>query len=68
MYLFFFYFFIIGQSGGASRWRVCNQRGLPRLVSQRMTELMNQLMSDKRVCRTATATPGLLKLDGVGPR
>ena len=23
---------IIGQSGGASRWRVCYQRGLPRLV------------------------------------
>ena len=22
----------IGQSGGASRWRVCYQRGLPRLV------------------------------------
>ena len=24
--------FPIGQSGGASRWRVCYQRGLPRLV------------------------------------
>ena len=23
----------IGQSGGASLWRVCYQRGLPRLVS-----------------------------------
>ena len=23
----------IGQSGGASRWRVCYERGLPRLVS-----------------------------------
>ena len=22
----------MGQSGGASRWRVCYQRGLPRLV------------------------------------
>ena len=32
----FFFFFIvkkIWQSGGASRWRVCYQRGLPRLVS-----------------------------------
>ena len=25
--------FPIGQSGEASRWRVCYQRGLPRLVS-----------------------------------
>ena len=28
----FFYFFIFGQSGEAYRWRVCYQRGLPRLV------------------------------------
>ena len=28
---FFFYFFF-GQSGEAYRWRVCYQRGLPRLV------------------------------------
>ena len=35
---FFFFFFLkkIGQSGGASRWRVCYQRGLPRLVSYKM--------------------------------
>ena len=26
------YFFLNGQSGGASWWRVCYQRGLPRLV------------------------------------
>ena len=26
------WFFPIGQSGEASRWRVCYQRGLPRLV------------------------------------
>ena len=25
--------FPIGQSGGAKRWRVCYQRGLPRLLS-----------------------------------
>ena len=25
-------FFFIGQSGGASQWWVCYQRGLPRLV------------------------------------
>ena len=33
--LLFFFFFDgkkIGQSGGASRWRVCYKRGLPRLV------------------------------------
>ena len=28
----------VGQSGGASRWRVCYQRGLPRLVFDK-TEL-----------------------------
>ena len=28
----FFFFFFFGKSGGASRWRVCYQRGLPRLV------------------------------------
>ena len=33
MYLFFFFFFF-GQSGGAIRWRVCYQRGLPCLVFQ----------------------------------
>ena len=33
-YHFIFDFFLgVGQSGGASRWMVCNQRGLPRLVS-----------------------------------
>ena len=32
--LIFFFFYVkkIGQSGGASWWRVCYQRGLPRLV------------------------------------
>ena len=29
---FFFFFFFFGQKVGASRWRVCYQRGLPRLV------------------------------------
>ena len=28
----------MGQSGGASRWRVCYQRGLPRLVSKLMNK------------------------------
>ena len=31
-FLFFFHVKKIGQGGGASRWRVCYQRGLPRLV------------------------------------
>ena len=30
----------IGQSGGASRWRVCYQRGLPRLVLKMFRELL----------------------------
>ena len=33
-YIYFFIFF--WQSGGASRWRVCNQWGLPRLVLLRL--------------------------------
>ena len=28
----YIYIYILGQSGGASRWRFCYQRGLPRLV------------------------------------
>ena len=31
--IFFLYLFFFLQSGGASWWRVCYQRGLPRLVS-----------------------------------
>ena len=31
-----------------------------KIIPQRMTELMNQLIIDKGVCRTAPATPGLL--------
>ena len=30
-----FFLFFFGQSGGASRWRVCYQQGLPRLVFPR---------------------------------
>ena len=29
----FFYIFFVGQSGKAYLWRVCYQRGLPRLVT-----------------------------------
>jgi hypothetical protein len=35
IYFFYFFFYVkkkIGQSSGACRWRVCDQRGLPRLV------------------------------------
>ena len=39
----------IGQSGGVSRWRVCYQRGLPRLVlkifGKRVTQSVNELMT-----------------------
>ena len=31
-------FFFLAQSGGATRWRVCYQRGLPRLVLQAMSQ------------------------------
>ena len=31
-YFLFFFSYFFGQSGEASRWRVCYQRGLPRLV------------------------------------
>ena len=50
---FFYLIFFFGQSGEAQRWRVCYQRGLPRLVFQ--------LISNKGVYRTAPASPGLLK-------
>ena len=33
----------IGQSGGASRWRVCYQRGLPRLVFLGIGAMMQKL-------------------------
>ena len=36
IYIYFFNVKKIGQSGGASRWRVCYQRGLPRLVYYRL--------------------------------
>ena len=37
--VYFLVLFLILQSGGASRWRVCYQCGLPRLV---FTDLENQ--------------------------
>ena len=56
-----------GQSGEASRWRVCYQRGLPRLVydimkiwRKRLTQSVSQSVNDEAVYRTAPATPGLL--------
>ena len=38
--LLFVYFF--GQSGGASRWSVCYQRGLPRLVLTAIIIFLNE--------------------------
>ena len=35
-HIFFFNFFFFWQSGGVSWWRVCYQRGLPRLVSSQI--------------------------------
>ena len=34
----------IGQSGGAGRWRVCYQRGLPRLVYRTVVTSSHQWM------------------------
>ena len=39
-HLSFFYVKKIGQSGGASRWRVCYQRGLPRLVQSMASKII----------------------------
>ena len=33
-----------------------------KIFPQRMNDFMNYLMNDKGVCRTAPATPGLLKI------
>ena len=38
IYIFFYLRKKFGQSVGASRWRVCYQRGLPRLVSQNVPQ------------------------------
>ena len=47
---FIFYSFFrekkIGQSGGASRWRVCYQRGLPRLVSVTLEAYFWQILAE----------------------
>ena len=40
----------IGQSGGASRWRVCYQRGLPRLVWEVITNEQNDHSRVKYFC------------------
>ena len=40
IFFFFFSFKTIGQSGGASRRRVCFQRGLPRLVKKKSTNFL----------------------------
>ena len=41
MYIYLFYSLEkIGQSGAASRWRVCYQRGLPRLVIRSFASLL----------------------------
>ena len=33
-----------------------------KIYPQTMTQLMNELINDEAVCRTAPATPGLLKI------
>ena len=43
-------------------WFGCE--ALPKIGRKRITDAMNELMNYKGVCRTALATPGLLKSDG----
>ena len=38
-----------------------------KILNERITELINELMSDKGDCRTAPATPGLLLIIAKNP-
>ena len=48
-FLIFFLFFLFGQSGEVYRWRVCYQRGLPRLVF-RCIELSGMPLKCLSIC------------------
>ena len=52
---FFLFLFFSGQSGEAYWWRVCYQRGLPRLVS-----IFVSAPVYKRIGKTTTCSHGLL--------
>ena len=43
IHIYFFYLKKIGQSGGASRWRVCYQWGLSRLVYIVLLEIQREV-------------------------
>ena len=45
-----------------SKFQLPSFYSLGKIGSKRITELMNQSMNDKGVCRTALATPGLLTM------
>ena len=45
----------------ASQLLRSGNQGILKIFPQRMSELLNGLVCDKGVCRTAPATPGLLK-------
>ena len=53
-FLQFFYLKKVGKIGEASRWRVCYQRGLPRLVSHIIHDIFESF-------------PDLLKLKDIAP-
>ena len=45
MYLFFYLFF--GKNGEVYRWRVCYQRGLPRLVPQHVAVVLSDYVQER---------------------
>ena len=60
---FYFSFKKMEKGGGASRWRVCYQRGLPRLVSGQTTiQKVNRASTRRRwaPCATPTVCPDSL--------
>ena len=50
--LFFYFTKKIGQSDGASWWRVCYQRGLPRLVSDSLSHPLVKISLRRRHAQT----------------
>ena len=46
MYFFKFLFIFFEQSGEASRWRVCYQRGLPRQVFKKNYDFIKCIMNN----------------------
>ena len=63
-------FFLFWQSAGASRWRVCYQRGLPRLVSmliqsKHLEELCTFIFWLRKIFRKSVPPPAEVSLAGL---